>query len=765
MNERQAMIENLADSIGERHYNLLVDALQALAGMCDGASARDGYGFNKLDTNLGKQLAYASAARTLSQSEQARAIRVVYKYKGQLSFDLPAPADYVLFGDAPGPGPAIGGNGTEGGDGRMMVKVAGQVLCIYMPTAALRAQYLQKVKDIPGRKWEPEQPGKPWSIPMSSAWYLKEWLPENAALGDDVANIFASAKRPATIPTAPKVHQVPTVELVKDGFAVYFKFAQNDPTFAKLLTAVRALPERKWEGEKGYWLVPTRLSQELTNAIPTAVWSQEAQALRDEMIARKRLSKVVASDFEVPGMKGTMFPYQRAGIEFIEKTNGRCVVGDDMGLGKTLQALGYLQLHPEKRPAVIVVPATLKPNWMIEIKKWMTTKEQVVILSGRKTYDLRLTGGTIFIVNYDILSYWVEPLRAMNPQVVIADEAHVLKNGAKTARGAAFYGSPKKKQPGLIAGVPHLLPLTGTAIENRPVEFFPLLHAIDPVAWPNFMQFARRYCNASNGSFGWQFGGASNLPELHDKIQPYYLRRTKVQVLTELPPKRRISLPVELTPKAMGEYKKVLDEFGVHAEEVRKQGGKLGADALAIIERAKQAAMRGKMDAAIEWIESYIEQSSTGKLVIFCTHTFVVDELMGHFKGRAVKVTGSVTGKARQQAVEDFQNTDVPLFVGNLKAAGVGITLTRASATLTLELGWTPGGHTQAEDRVHRIGQEADSVEAYYMLALGTIEERIFDLLEEKRQTVDMVLDGEAEDRETFGMLSILANEIIRGGK
>lgn len=234
------------------------------------------------------------------------------------------------------------------------------------------------------------------------------------------------------------------------------------------------------------------------------------------------------------------------------------------------------------------------------------------------------------------------------------------------------------------------------------------------------------------------------------------LRRLKSEVLTELPEKTRAFLPIELDNET--EYCTAENNF---IDFVAKTKGNAAAHrasnavALAEIEGLKQLAVRGKLQACIAWVRDFLEVD--GKLVVFCTHRFVVDALMEEFKDVAVKVDGSVTGENRQKAVDAFQtNTNVRLFVGNVKAAGVGITLTAASNVAFIELPWTPGEVTQAEDRLHRIGQR-NSVTVYYLLAQSTIEERIARLIDRKRKVLDSVLDGRETEQES--LLSELMKE------
>ena len=163
--------------------------------------------------------------------------------------------------------------------------------------------------------------------------------------------------------------------------------------------------------------------------------------------------------------------------------------------------------------------------------------------------------------------------------------------------------------------------------------------------------------------------------------------------------------------------------------------------------------MRGKLPFAIDYIESYL--SSGKKLVVFGVHVFVMDALENAFKGRVVRMDGGVIGEKRQKAVDAFQGDDsIRLFIGTIKPAGRGHTLTEASDTLTLEFEWTPGKHDQAEDRVHRIGQTASSVNALYMIAEGTIDEYFMEIIDTKRDVLSQVLDG--KEAESVAMLSYL---------
>lgn len=485
----------------------------------------------------------------------------------------------------------------------------------------------------------------------------------------------------------------------------------------------------------------------------------------------------------------TLRPYQQIGATRLAgELNLRGLLADEMGLGKTAQALAAVEFRKEDAfPVLVVCPSSLKWNWAREAQMWLKNVN-IRVLSGYckrgvwRTKDRELT-----IINDDVLADqvdaktgavrhrgWFNILKAAGFKTLILDECHRAKNNKrKTVKYMDDKGSVRaEKVPAckktfcvlqLAKSCEYFLPLSGTPIENRPVEFFPVLNALAPDRFPSFWTFAQRYCGAKSNGWGWDFSGASHTEELHDILtNSIMIRRLKKDVLKDLPPKVRTVMPVEID---MSEYRKAEREFlsyvaklnGATAAEIRDSR----AEGLAKIERLKQAAVLGKLGDAIDWIEDYLE--SGRKLVVFATHKFVLDKLERKFKKISVRVDGETAQKQRQTNVDAFQtNKQIRLFLGNIKAAGVGLTLTAASDTLTLELGWTPGVHDQAEDRVHRIGQESDSVNAYYLIAKGTIEEEIADLLDKKRDVLSSVMDGKAaHDNEMLTvLLEMYANRI-----
>lgn len=501
----------------------------------------------------------------------------------------------------------------------------------------------------------------------------------------------------------------------------------------EMLKMVREIPGRRYHSENKCWSAPLN-----TKNIETL--ADAGFALEDKVTEFFKESKAYTQQLVIqgiPGLKGNLYPFQNKGVAFVEANKGRALIADEMGLGKTIQALAWLQLHKEKRPVLIIVPASLKLNWEREALAWLPNP-RTELLSGTLPW---IPTGDILIINYDILHKWLYILKKMNPQVMITDECHYYKNnGANRTKAIKMLGK----------GIPHVIALSGTPIVNRPIEAYNAIHLINPDLFPNFWNYTHRYCSAVYNGFGWDFNGASNTEELHKKlVDTVMIRRLKKDVLMDLPEKVKSFVPMELTNAK--DYAEAENNFIAF---IKKRKGADAAErasnaqALVEIETLKQIAVKGKMSQAIEWISDFLEVD--GKLVIFAVHRNVINLLMETFHDVAVKVDGSVTQVDRQRAVDSFQNDDkVRLFIGNIQAAGVGITLTASSNVAFLELPWTPGAVTQAEDRCHRIGQR-DSVNIHYLLATGTIEERIAKLLDQKRKVLDAVLDGKLTTTESL---------------
>ena len=514
---------------------------------------------------------------------------------------------------------------------------------------------------------------------------------------------------------------------------IVFPYNIND------LDNVRNLSDRKYNTEEKYWTAP--LTVESVEKLKQ--WNFRLDTQLEDFLKHAKLHVSQVSDsMNIPGLKGTLYPFQRQGIAFIEAKHGKALIGDEMGLGKTIQALGYIQLHPEML-SIIVVPASLKINWAREAEHWLSNPD-IVILSGTHPYELNPVPRQI-IINYDILSSWVEYLSSLNPDWLIFDEVHYLKNNsAKRTKAATILAKNSKAVSGL----------SGTFIINRPIEGYNAIRLIDKTIVGSYWDYAIRYCGAHKTRYGWDLSGATNMTELHEKLtNTIMLRRLKKDVLPQLPEKTRAFIPLEIDNDE--EYQNAERDIINWLRETRgTDAAKRASHAAEMtkIEFLKQIAVRGKLRQAIEWISDFLETDN--KLIIFVCHLATIDALMNAFPKITVKMDGSCSMIQRQDAVDAFQhNPAIKLFIGMIdkegKPAGIGWNLAAASYIATLELQWSPKIHDQAEDRAHRIGQRS-AVVSYYLLAMNTIEERIAHIQDRKRIMLDKVLDGQDSEQESL---------------
>ena len=431
-------------------------------------------------------------------------------------------------------------------------------------------------------------------------------------------------------------------------------------------------------------------------------------------------------------MKLTPYPYQKEGVLLLEKCGGRTLLADETGLGKTLQDLLYLKRN-NKWPAVVVCPAIAKYTWEREAAKWIGVR--ALVLEGRKPKPFgRLHKERLIIINYDILGPWVPALRKLGLASVTLDESHYLTN-PKTQRTQNVLE--------LCKGVEHIRGLSATPMVNRPIELFPTLSLLWPAKFPNRFAYGYRYCNPSRRFGRLEFKGARRLKELRGRLQDAgVIRRLKKDVLKDLPALTRVVVPLPLHDPD-GEYKSASRDFmgWLRGKDKAAAHRAKGNTALIRMGYLKRLAARLKYRAAAKWVDEFL--STTGeKIILFAWHKDMIENLHKRYKGHCVVIDGNTPAKQRDIYVQAFQrNKEIKVFIGNLQAASSNITLTAASMIAMLELDPRPGIMIQAEGRPHRIGQHFP-VTASYLVAHGTIEERLCDLIQTKQQHINTVMDG-----------------------
>jgi SWI/SNF-related matrix-associated actin-dependent regulator of chromatin subfamily A-like protein 1 len=469
------------------------------------------------------------------------------------------------------------------------------------------------------------------------------------------------------------------------------------------------------------------------------------RAEHDEAAATIRASRATeapAIDTVAAVLGGRLAPYQWAAVRYALRAR-RAFLADEQGLGKTVEALAALEAD-DAFPAVVVCPASLKLTWEREAHRWLPHRD-VAVVHGRVAVP---PTGEITIVNFEIVAAQREALAGLRPRALVVDESHLVKNPqAKRTRAV-------RRLAQAVAPDGLRLALTGTPVLNHAEELISQLRVL-----------GRLEDFGSGARFARQFRGELAEERLHWHLRRRcFVRRTKAEVLPQLPAKRRVVVPIELANER--EYRLAeedviawLREQPLDLSELQaKIASTLRAERLAQLGTLQRLAARGKLAGGLAWIHDFL--ASGERLVVFARHLEVQEAVLERFPG-AAHLLGRDALAERDATVGAFQAQDgAQLLVAATRVAGQGLTLTRASNVAFLELEWTPAMHDQAEDRLHRIGQR-DAVTAWYLLAASTIDETMAALIARKRGLVDAVTDGRARDAD--GLVEGVVRELREG--
>lgn len=526
-----------------------------------------------------------------------------------------------------------------------------------------------------------------------------------------------------------KVHKKGKIKSMRK----YFEFLEGDffkivfPFSMETVHQIKNnLRDRRFNDNNKYWWCPASVENaDILKSIGFEP-SNRIQEWLETMSKTVQDMKIDYGELEVDKLKLTPRNYQLQGIKFLDTRKGRAIIADEMGTGKSLQAIAWMFFR-EVKPSLIICPASIKINWVREYEK-VTGLKNIEMLQGTKPYT---PSENILVINYDILHNWISELKKIKPKLIITDEAHKLKSSkAKRTKSTKM----------LAKTAEHFIALTGTPVENRPIEIFNVANMVKPNFFPSVWRFGREFCDLKHNGFAWDYTGASNTKKLHQVLQEIMIRRMKEDVLQELPNKMFSVVPMELNNKS--EYKKAESDFIQYLKESdpKSVGKAKRAEHLVKLNRMRRLAVKGKLKTAIDWIQDFIEEE---KLVLFCIHRDVVEEIAKKFKKEAVHLYGGMSSTVRQKAIDKFQNDDqIRLFVGNIEAAGEGITLHSASNAAFIEFPWKPSAVDQAADRIHRIGQESKSVNIYNLIAEKTVDEEMISLIDKKRNITSQITDG-----------------------
>ncbi|SBS86889.1 DNA helicase, putative [Plasmodium malariae] len=441
--------------------------------------------------------------------------------------------------------------------------------------------------------------------------------------------------------------------------------------------------------------------------------------------------------------------FQREGVYFGLKKNGRVLIGDEMGLGKTLQALALMAFYHKEWPFIVVCPSSIRFQWKDQALRWLSHlihEEHICVVKSGKAEIPRHC--KMIIISYELITKNDKYQNKYN--CIVCDESHYLKN--------SFSKRTKAITP-IIKNAKRCVLLSGTPALNKPSELYEQVSSIIPNLF-NYNEFCERYCFKDKNIYTRkiEYVGCKHTEELHLFLtNTIMIRRLKKDVLKELPEKLRSKIPVEIPPKELGEilnyYKKLetkkninIDDFDdIHLSNLNNSNSGNGADDENIsISHLFKMTGYAKVKAIKEYISYLIDADI--KFLLFCHHKLVMDEIDQFLKEKKtifIRVDGLTPIEKREIYIKSFQNDEnVKIALLSLTACGIGLNLTAANTVVFGELYWVPGQIIQAEDRAHRIGTSHENVNIHYLIAQNTIDEIVWKIINRKWNTLTTALNG-----------------------
>lgn len=462
----------------------------------------------------------------------------------------------------------------------------------------------------------------------------------------------------------------------------------------------------------------------------------------------------------------TLWPYQIKGVEFLEQANARALLADEQGLGKTIQVLALIKLHQkELTPAVIVAPTSVKLQWHHEILEKCGVQGFLtqVISSGK---EMAAPGFDIYVCTYDLLKNEKNfDLVKDNIKLVVIDECQRIKDHLS--------GRAKAVQK-ICKNVEHIIPLSGTPIKNHAGEYFTVLNLIQPRLFPHYANFIEKECDSYHNGYGYKVGGLRNPERFHEKTKDFILRRTKAEVLTDLPSLSRKFFHCELDKRVNKAYSDAMKELeDLYYSDDEMDSFTRNSNMLAIMTKMRQVTGIGKVQHAIDFVTEFLESNEADrKITIFAHHHVAInmlqanlDEWLTHNGYKQVlNLHAGLSGDDRQRLIERFKNENFRVMIASTLAAGEGLNLQFCSDAVMLERQWNPANEEQAEGRFHRFGQQFP-VSITYMIASETIDEYFTQLVESKRAIVAGALDNKEISWDQSSLMTELANILVTKGK
>lgn len=458
-------------------------------------------------------------------------------------------------------------------------------------------------------------------------------------------------------------------------------------------------------------------------------------------------------------------PYQIEAIKFGEDSNVRFILADEQGLGKTIEVLSLLRLHPEKLlPAVIVVPSTVKLQWMFEIHRICGTGASFLVQVIQSGKERAMPGFKIYVVTYDMLKN--KDMFSFLPEglikTLIIDECQRVKNHLSD-RAKAVQRVAKE--------TPHVVAMSGTPIKNNAGEYFTVLNLVKPMMFPHYQKFIDNYCDSYNSGWSQKIGGLRDADRFHEDTKDIIIRRTKSDVLPDLPSIDRKFHHVELDRKLNKAYAAAMQELDELLYSDNSEFEK-STNMIAIMSKMRHITGVSKVAECVDFVTEFL-LSTDRKIVVFSHHQDVMMMLENQINawceeggfGKVLKLHSGLSGDERTKLVDVFKNdSNRRLMIASTLAAGEGLNLQFCSDAVLLERQWNPANESQAEARFHRFGQQ-NAVSITYMIATETIDEFFTELVEVKRAICAATLDNKEIEWNQNSLMKELAEILVMKGK
>lgn len=474
----------------------------------------------------------------------------------------------------------------------------------------------------------------------------------------------------------------------------------------------------------------------------------------------------VSSDGKKP------YKFQVEGALHIIDSNARSLCADEMGLGKTVQALMPVYAHQkELAPFIILCKAGLKAQMAYEVQRWLGDLYMPQVIN-RET-DYIMPGTLAFILSFDTLWRFKDIeafVKRTRIKYVILDEVQHIKNtDSKRTNGVRE----------LVKLVPHVVGLSGTPIKNHAGEYFPILNLLRPDKFTTKKYFDQVWVDTYWTGYKMQYGGIKNIDRFMDYTKDFIIRRTRKEVMPDLPSISRDYKFSELGPVVEAAYKDTLKQFQdyYNYDGMTASASERAANILAYLSKMRHLTGIAKVEPVIDYVTDFIE-STDRKIVIFCHHKDVGAALLSRLSelaesdsatwGRGILTIQAIDADSRNSVVQQFAQDGFRVLIAGELASSEGLNLQFCSDCVLMERQWNPANEEQAEARFIRIGQLATSVTAMYPVAIGTVDEFFAQIVEKKREICTKTMDGKdaAVDWQQSSIITELADVLAAtGGK